>query len=110
MPSNNLASVGLPYRGTGAAAKKPYVEFYGNYKKGKLTLSLTGEGKGTKTKEYEYVYDFKNGKESTTTPVDLLVLRLDKKSYFVGDKLLFDVYKEAGVINVGGCVAVEGVS
>jgi hypothetical protein len=33
MPSNNLASVGLPYRGTGAAAKKPYVEVYGTYKK-----------------------------------------------------------------------------
>ncbi|MFA7398359.1 MAG: hypothetical protein WC046_07740, partial [Candidatus Bathyarchaeia archaeon] len=34
MPSNNLASVGLPYRGTGAAAKKPYIEFFGNYNKG----------------------------------------------------------------------------
>ena len=53
MPSNNLASVGLPYRGTGAAAKKPYVEFYGSYKKCKLSLSLTGEGKEQKEK-YEY--------------------------------------------------------
>ena len=103
MPSNNLASVGLPYRGTGAAAKKPYVEFYGNYKKGKLTLSLTGESKGKKEK-YECVYDFRNGKESTTTSVDLLVLRLDKKSYFVNDKLLFDVYKEAGVITSEGAL------
>ena len=101
MPSNNLASVGLPYRGTGAAAKKPYVEFYGSYRKGKLSLSLAGEGKGQKQK-YEYVYDFRNGKESTTTPVDLLVLRLDKKSYFVNDKLLFDAYKEAGVITSEG--------
>ena len=103
MPSNNLHSVGLPYRGTGAAAKKPYVEFYCNYEKGKLTLSLAGEGK-RKKEEFAYVYDFKNGKEFTATPIDLLVLRLDKKSYFVKDKLLFDVYKEAGVITSEGAL------
>lgn len=103
MPSNNLESVGLPHRGTGAAAKKPYVEFYGSYRKGKLSLSLGGEGKGQK-EQYAYIYDFKNGKESTTTPVDLLVLRLDKKSYFVNDKLLFDVYKEGGVITSEGAL------
>ncbi len=101
MPSNNLASVGLPYRATGAAAKKPYVEFYGTYKKGKLTLSLSGEGKGQKEK-YQYVYDFKASKESTLTPVDMMLLRLDNSCYFIDEKLLFDVYKEAGVIAPDG--------
>ena len=43
-------------------------------------------------------------KNPATIPVDFLVLRLDKKSYFVGDKLLFDVYKEAGVINAEGAL------
>ena len=65
---------------------------------------MAGEGKGQK-EEYNYIYDFKNGKESTTTPVDLLVLRLDKKSYFVNDKLLFDVYKEGGVITSEGALS-----
>jgi hypothetical protein len=103
MPSSNLASIGLPYRGTGAAAKKPYVEFYGIYKKGKLTLSLSGEGKEQKEK-YQYVYDFEAGKEFSSTPVDLLLLRLDNKCYFVNKKLLFDVYKEAGVITPEGAL------
>ncbi len=106
MPSNNLESVGLPYRGTGAAAKKPYVEFYGSYKKGKLKISVQGEkNTGEKQKEvYEYLHDFENDKELATVPADFLVLRLDTKSYFVGDKLLFDVYKEAGVINAEGAL------
>jgi len=103
MPSNNLASVGLPYRGTGAAAKKPYVEVYGTYKKGKLTLSLSGEGKEQKEK-YQYVYDFEANKDSISTPVDLLLLRLDSKCYIVDEKLLFDAYKEAGVITPEGAL------
>lgn len=105
MPSNNLSSVGLPYRGTGAAAKKPYVEFYGNYKKGKLTISLQGEAGKDGKQKYEYLFDFVNGKEVAIVSVDYLVLRLDKKSYFVGDKLLFDFYKEAGVIDAEGALS-----
>jgi hypothetical protein len=105
MPSNNLASVGLPYRGTGSAAKKPYVEFYGSYQKSKLKISIQGEkNKGTKQKvAYEYQYDFIKDKEFATVSVNL-VLRLDRKSYFVDDKLLFEVYKEAGVINAEGAL------
>ncbi len=105
MPSNNLASVGLPYRGTGAAAKKPYIEFYGGYKSGKLRISIQG-GKNLQKQKvaYEYLYDFKTGKELSKVPADFLVLRLDKKNYFVGDKLLFEAYKEAGVINSEGAL------
>jgi hypothetical protein len=97
MPSNNLVHVGLPYRGTGAASSMPYVEFYGFYKKNKLSLSLNGKYKGQKVK-YEYIYDIQTNKETLKVPVDLLVLRLDKKNYAVGDKVLFDIYQEARVI------------
>jgi hypothetical protein len=98
MPSNNLASVGLPYRGTGAAAKKPYIEFFGNYNKGKLKISIAGEGNDGKQK-YEYLYSPSNAKETFSVPVDSLVLKLDKKSYFANNNLLFDAYREAGIIN-----------
>lgn len=101
MPSNNLASVGLPYRATGAAAKKPYIEFFGNYRKGKLKLSISGEGLGVK-KSYEYNYDSPSAKETTLIPVDSLVLRLDEKNYFAGDKPLFGAYKEDGIVKADG--------
>ncbi|MCL1977231.1 MAG: hypothetical protein FWG55_03875 [Candidatus Bathyarchaeota archaeon] len=104
MPSNNLASVGLPNRGTGANSKKPYVEFYGKYEKSKLSLAITGGGQGQK-ETYEYTYNFENSKEPIiTTPVDLLLLRLDTKSYFVDDKLLFEIYRDAGVITPEGAL------
>ncbi|MDR0373619.1 MAG: hypothetical protein LBI79_08755 [Nitrososphaerota archaeon] len=103
MPSNNLTSIGLPYRGTGAAAKKPYIEFYGNYKKNKLTLSITGEDQEQK-KIYEYTYNFENNKESTKPPCDLLLLRLDKKNYFANNKPLFNTYQEAGIITPEGAL------
>jgi hypothetical protein len=102
MPSNNLASVNLPNRATGANSKKPYVELYGRYEKSKLSLSIAGIGQDQK-ETYEYVYNFKDGKEPVvTTPVDLLRLRLDDKSYFVDDKLLFDAYRDAKVITSDG--------
>ncbi len=105
MPSNNLYSVGLPDRGTGANSKKPYVEFYGKYEKNKLCLSITGGGQGKK-ETYEYSYNFENSKEpDISTPVDLLFLRLDAKSYFVDDLLLFDAYKEAGVVTPEGALS-----
>jgi hypothetical protein len=105
MPSNNLASVGLPYRGTGAAAKKPYVEFFGSYKKDKLKIFITGEGKKGEKPIYTYLYDFSNSKETVIVPVNFLVLRLDQKNYFVNDNLLFDAYKENGVISAEGALA-----
>ncbi|XHH09866.1 MAG: hypothetical protein ACFCUE_04360 [Candidatus Bathyarchaeia archaeon] len=104
MPSNNLASVGLPYRGTGAAAKKPYVEFFGSYKKGRLKIFIAGEGNKGQKPVYEYLYDFSYAKETAIVPFDFLILRLDQKSYFVKDKLLFDVYKENGVITTEGAL------
>ncbi|MDR2719811.1 MAG: hypothetical protein LBC03_03285 [Nitrososphaerota archaeon] len=55
---------------------------------------------------YEYVCNFGDNKEPIiTTPVDLLHLRLDDKSYFVDDKLLFDVYRDAGVITPDGALS-----
>ncbi|MDR0493722.1 MAG: hypothetical protein LBH74_08835 [Nitrososphaerota archaeon] len=105
MPSNNLISVGLPNRRTGANSKKPYVEFYGKYEKSKLVLSITGDNQGQK-ETYEYTYNFENSKEPLiTAPVDLLLLRLDTKSYFVDDKLLFEVYRDAGVVTPEGALS-----
>lgn len=106
MPTNNLSSVGLPYRGTGSAAKKPYIELYGGYKKSRLQISITGEKKTSDKKKeaYDYTFDFVNSKETMSVPDDLLSLRLDKKNYYVDDKLLFDVYKEAGIINSEGAL------
>ncbi|MCL2358356.1 MAG: hypothetical protein FWC74_01160 [Candidatus Bathyarchaeota archaeon] len=102
MPSNNLIAVGLPNRRTGANSKKPYIEFYGKYEKNKLLLSITGNQKKT----YEYAYNFENSKEPIIiSPVDFLSLRLDAQSYFVGDKLLFEVYKEAGVVTSEGALS-----
>ncbi|MDR1992548.1 MAG: hypothetical protein LBQ98_03475 [Nitrososphaerota archaeon] len=79
MPSNNLVSVGLPYRETSSASNVPYVEFYGFYKKNKLSISLNGRYKKQKEK-YEYIYDIQTNKETLKVPVDLLVLRLNKKT------------------------------
>jgi len=101
MPSNNLSSVGLPYRGTGAAAKKPYIEFYGYYKNGRLQISIAGKSNGQK-EEYSYSYDIEKDKESSSTPSKLLFLRLDNKSYFANNKVLFDLYSESGVITPEG--------
>ncbi len=106
MPSNNLVSVGLPYRGTGANSKKPYVEFFGRYDKNRLSLSLAGKGGGQKV-SYEYKYDFGSGKEDVDTSVDFLLLRLDDKCYFVGEKLLFDAYRESGVVTIEGALPSE---
>jgi len=106
MPSNNLVSVGLPYRGTGANSKKPYVEFFGRYDKNRLSLSIAGKGGGQKI-SYEYKYDFGSGKEDVGTSVDFLLLRLDDKCYFVGEKLLFDAYREAGVVTSEGALSFE---
>ncbi|MDR2719669.1 MAG: hypothetical protein LBC03_02555 [Nitrososphaerota archaeon] len=103
MPSNNLTSIGLPYRGTGAAAKKPYIEFYGGYRQNTLSLSIAGEGIGQK-ETYEYTYDFKNSKKNMLTPVDLLLLRLNKKNYFAGDLPLFNACQEAGIITPTGAL------
>lgn len=102
MPPNNLSSVGLPYRGTGSASKKPYIEFYGNYKSGRLRLSIGGQKSDGQKEEYSYTYDFKKDNEVTSTPSELLLLRLDNKNYFVSDKLLFDLYKESGIITPEG--------
>ena len=105
MPSNNLDSVGLPDRGTGANSKKPYVEFYGKYEKNKLVLSINGGSQGKK-ETYEYSYNFENSKEPTIlTPVDFLLLRLDAKSYFVDEKLLFEAYREAGIVTPEGALS-----
>jgi hypothetical protein len=99
MPLNNLESVGLPNEATGSASKKPYLEFYGSYGKGKLEISVQGK-KGEKQKTfYEYLFDFENSKEVSTTKTDSLVLRLDRKNYFVQDKPLFETYREAGIVN-----------
>lgn len=99
MPLNNLESVGLPNEATGSASKKPYLEFYGSYGKGKLEISVQGK-KGEKQKTfYEYLFDFENSKEVPTTKTDSLVLRLDRKNYFVQDKTLFEIYREAGIVN-----------
>ncbi|MCL1970831.1 MAG: hypothetical protein FWF66_05190 [Candidatus Bathyarchaeota archaeon] len=101
MPSNNLASVSLPNRTTSGNSKKPYVEFYGVFEKNKLKISIAGGGKVT----YDYEYNFGTGQEPSTTPVDLLLLKLETKNYFVDNKLLFDVYREAGVITSDGALA-----
>ncbi|MCL2313312.1 MAG: hypothetical protein FWC41_12715 [Firmicutes bacterium] len=106
MPSNNLVSVGLPYRGTGANSKKPYVEFFGRYDKTRLSLSIAGRSGGQKV-SYEYKYDFGSGKEDVGASVDFLLLRLDDKCYFVGEKLLFDAYREAGVVTPEGALSSE---
>ena len=105
MPPNNLSTVSLPNRATGANSKKPYVEFYGKYEKSKLIISISGWGQEQK-ETYEYVYHFENSKDpAITTPVDSLLLRLDAKNYFVGDKLLFDIYQDAGVITPDGALS-----
>jgi hypothetical protein len=106
MPSKNLASIGLPYRGTGTNNNKPYVEFSGKYEKGKLEISIKGKKKISKKQNeaFEYSYSFENDKEFAAVPVDFLALRLDRKSYFFGEKLLFDIYKEAGVISTEGAL------
>jgi hypothetical protein len=109
MPYNYLASVGLPNRATGAASKKPYVEFFGTYGKGKLKISVQGEKKsGEQTKPvFEYIFDFETAKEEKTDNISQLTLRLDRKSYFVQDKLLFEVYQDAGIIDANGAVSAE---
>ncbi|MCW4009940.1 MAG: hypothetical protein NWF05_04900 [Candidatus Bathyarchaeota archaeon] len=106
MPSKNLASIGLPYRGTGTNNNNPYVEFFGKYEKGELKISIKGKKKISKKQNeaYEYSYSFENDKEFAAVPVDFLVLRLDRKSYFFGEKLLFDSYKEVGVISAEGAL------
>ena len=50
MPLYNLNSVGLPNRATGAASKKPYLEFYGSYGKGKLDFSYKVKRKKAKNR------------------------------------------------------------
>lgn len=110
MPLNHLESVGLPNRATGAASKKPYVEFYGSYRKGKLKISVQGEKKTGETNKpsYEYLFDFENNKEEPATKAaDSLVLRLDRKNYFVQDKTLFEIYSEAGIVNADGALTSE---
>lgn len=106
MPTNNIESVGLQYRGTGSNSNKPYIELSGSYKKSKLQILIKGKKNKTtkKSENYQYTYDFVNKKETLILSVELLPLRLDKKSYYVDDKLLFDVYKEAGVINSDGAM------
>ena len=113
MPFNNLSSVNLPNRATGANSKKPYVEFYGRYEKSKLSLSISGldpdkkevNSKEDKKKAFEYVYNFADGKEPVIkTPVDFLTLRLDDKSYFIDDRTLFELYCDAKVVTSSGAL------
>jgi len=106
MPYNYLTSVGLPNRATGAASKKPYVEFYGNYGKGRLQISVQGEKKTGEQKKpsYEFLYNLEIAKEESTTNATSLILRLDRKNYFVQDKTLFEVYQDAGIINADGAL------
>ena len=109
MPLNYLESVGLPNRATGAASKKPYVEFYGVYRKGKLQISVQGEKNKDETNKpsFEYLFDCENNKEESASKADSLVLRLDKKNYFVRDKNLFEIYSEAGIVNADGALTSE---
>ena len=73
MPPNNLSTVSLPNRATGANSKKPYVEFYGKYEKSKLTLSIS-VGTKTRKKTYEYAHHFENSKDpAISTPFDSLL-------------------------------------
>lgn len=105
MPSNNLTSVGLPDKRTGANSKMPYVDFFGKYEKNKLMISITGKSEGQK-ETYEFVCDFVGGKEPVvSTPVDSLFLRLDDKCYFVGEKLLFSAYRDSGIITSDGALS-----
>lgn len=105
MPSNNLTQVNLPNRATGANSKKPYVEFYGRYEKNKLSLSITGGGQGQK-ETFEYVYNFEDSKAPViVTPVDFLRLRLDDESYFVDNRLLFNAYKDSGIVTPDGALS-----
>jgi len=104
MPPNNLSSVGLPNKGTGANSKKPYIELYGVYDKNKLKLSIAGKGKEQK-ETYAYEYNFESNKEAINTQSDLLVLRLDADSYFVDDTLLFDVYRDSNIVTSEGALS-----
>ena len=45
MPLNYLESVGLPFRNTGSASKKPYITFYSKIIAGKLRISIQGAKK-----------------------------------------------------------------
>lgn len=109
MPLNYLESVGLPSRATGAASKRPYVEFYGVYRKGKLQISVQGEkNKGETNKpSFEYLFNCENNKEESASKAGSLVLRLDRKNYFVRDKTLFETYSEAGIVNADGALTSE---
>jgi hypothetical protein len=69
-----------------------------------LKITISGSASGAK-QNYEYLYEPSSTKEAPTTPFDFLVLKLDKRSYFTGDKLLFDLYKEDGIINEEGALS-----
>ena len=87
MPLNYLESVGLPYRNTGSASKKPYVEFYTTYQNSKLKINVQGEKKSS----YEYSFDFeKNQEKQKATGATPLVLRLADSKYLVDNITLLE--------------------
>lgn len=96
LPLNYLESVGLPYRNTGSASKKPYVEFYTTYQNSKLKINVQGEKKSS----YEYSFDFeKNQEKQKATGATPLVLRLADSKYLVDNTTLHETYKKEGIIN-----------
>ena len=103
MPLNTTDAklLNLPDFRTGSASQNPYIEVYGNLKtnnkqESKLTLLI-----GKKSNGIEYVLDLTSN-EVKFNDAKEIILKLNKKEYFMNSNELFNEYVKSGIIDEFG--------
>ncbi len=108
MPLNtiNTKRLNLPDFRTGAASANPYIEIYCTLKTNKALETKLNISIGKKPDHMEHVLDLANGK-ITSTSKGKIVLKLDKKNYFIDSETLFSKYVKSEIIDEKGVLNIK---
>lgn len=111
MPLNTSPALAMPNKVTGSNQSRPYVEFFGIMatKKSGTMFEITCKGKDEKQKingkpkemTYKATYDLPSNKREISAS-DSMMLKIDRENYFVGNRSLFELYVESGILTKDG--------
>lgn len=108
MPLNTSPNLYLPNMVTGSNQRRPYVEFLGSMKtaESRTVFEITCKGKDEKQKKingkskwitYKATFDLSSNKREILASGSIM-LKIDRKNYFVGKRNLFELYVESGIL------------